>query len=232
MPNYLTVLANCFPGAEAYTGGSPEVYDDLIWVTTPIPQATLDASDCAQNPGDYEQPDPVEAVIDVPNLNDGDSIAYDSASGQFVAKPPSIVGSVFNVQFAYEASNVKNKWLSYSGGNSFTSNSVPCVLPFDCDLIGIMFSNRGGGVDTDVKLYKADAGSANADANVLTWQVRNARTAYKTNFASPISFNAGDKVAIYFSDQGGDPDYPIVTLVLKVSTTTTGEQSENFSGYF
>lgn len=47
MPNYLTILATCFPGAEAYTGGDPTAYNDLIWVTTPIAQAVLDASDCA-----------------------------------------------------------------------------------------------------------------------------------------------------------------------------------------
>lgn len=46
--NYLEVIGRCFPGSEAYTGGDPTNYNDLIWVTTPVSQATLDASQCAQ----------------------------------------------------------------------------------------------------------------------------------------------------------------------------------------
>lgn len=46
MPNYLEVLSNCFPTAQAYTRGNPTLYSDLIWVTTQIPQATLDTSQC------------------------------------------------------------------------------------------------------------------------------------------------------------------------------------------
>jgi hypothetical protein len=47
--NYLTVLAKCFPGAEAWTAGNPTIYEDLIWVTPPIDKATLDSTDCAQD---------------------------------------------------------------------------------------------------------------------------------------------------------------------------------------
>lgn len=42
--NYLEQLSNIYPDAEAYVIGNadPTVYSNLIWITTPIPQATLD----------------------------------------------------------------------------------------------------------------------------------------------------------------------------------------------
>jgi len=43
--NYLEKLSNCYPTSEAYVVGNddPNVYTNLVWLTTPIPQATLDA---------------------------------------------------------------------------------------------------------------------------------------------------------------------------------------------
>lgn len=54
MPNYIEVLGGCFPDARAYCAGDPTVYGDVVWETTPIAQATLDASDCAA--GAVEEP--------------------------------------------------------------------------------------------------------------------------------------------------------------------------------
>lgn len=48
MPNYLEVISECFPDAEAYTAGDPTVYGNIVWVTTPIAQATLDVAYLAQ----------------------------------------------------------------------------------------------------------------------------------------------------------------------------------------
>jgi hypothetical protein len=42
--NYLAVLGDYFPGAEAYATGDPLVYNNLIWTTTPVAQADLDAA--------------------------------------------------------------------------------------------------------------------------------------------------------------------------------------------
>lgn len=50
MSDYLKILGECFPEAQAYVKGankSPYNYADLTWMTTPIDQATLDASPCA-----------------------------------------------------------------------------------------------------------------------------------------------------------------------------------------
>ena len=47
MPNYLKIIADCFPGTQAYTDGDPLVYNDIVWISSPIEQSVLDASDCA-----------------------------------------------------------------------------------------------------------------------------------------------------------------------------------------
>jgi len=81
MPNYLLILSGCFPGAEAYTAGDPTVYEDLIWETTPIAKATLDASDCAINgPSVTSIPDPI-----IPNggIPDGSHIQWNDTLGEF-----------------------------------------------------------------------------------------------------------------------------------------------------
>lgn len=44
MPNYLDILGQFFPGAAAHVRtGDQTVYADLVWETSPIAQATLDA---------------------------------------------------------------------------------------------------------------------------------------------------------------------------------------------
>ncbi len=47
MPHYLDILAEFFPDAEAELGGNgdPTIYANLVWVTAPILQATLDQYD-------------------------------------------------------------------------------------------------------------------------------------------------------------------------------------------
>lgn len=47
MANYLNIIGEYFPSANAYVSGSgdPTVYGDIQWITTPIAQGTLDAYD-------------------------------------------------------------------------------------------------------------------------------------------------------------------------------------------
>jgi len=48
MPNYIEIIGRCFDSVEASVvqGGDPTIYTDIVWSSTPIPQATLDAGDC------------------------------------------------------------------------------------------------------------------------------------------------------------------------------------------
>lgn len=80
--NYLLALSQCHPDAEAYVpaGGDPTVYNDLIWITTPIPEATL--LQCTGTSPD------VDAIIaDIPQtVADGDTVVYNASTGNFEVK--------------------------------------------------------------------------------------------------------------------------------------------------
>lgn len=222
MPNYLMVLAECFPGVEAYTAGDPTVYEELVWVSTPIDKATLDASLCANQNVSY-------GSVEVQgNLEEGDTLVWDGASW-IPRSSVDVSGSVMTREFGYGSSNVKNRWLAFTGNNGFPTNEVPVVIPWKCQLVGMTFSNEDPSADTDVMVYAADVGSSNVDTLRLTWEIRNARVGYKTDL-DPVIFNAGDKIGIYLQDRGSDPDYPVVTLELKILDGTTGTSVENFSG--
>lgn len=42
MANYLDVLSQYYPTAEAYCAGDPTNYNDIVWITAPIAKVTLD----------------------------------------------------------------------------------------------------------------------------------------------------------------------------------------------
>lgn len=65
--NYLEIIGEYFPGSEAYTTGAATDYNNLIWVTTPIPQVDLDA----RHMYDYI----VHKIIDFSILAKGEIIA-------------------------------------------------------------------------------------------------------------------------------------------------------------
>ena len=46
--NYLEKLSNCFPDAQAYVVGysDPNIYSNLIWLSTPISQSVIDSDIC------------------------------------------------------------------------------------------------------------------------------------------------------------------------------------------
>lgn len=98
MPNYVDVISNCFPDAEIVirAGKDPEVYGDIEWITTPIDQATLDASSCAVNPLTY-------------NINE---VSFEDAFGQVLVE-----------EFS-KSSNASNVWLSHNGQPSDANPSI------------------------------------------------------------------------------------------------------------
>jgi hypothetical protein len=83
MVDYITIIGSCFPGSEAYTSGDPAVYNNIVWVTAPISQATLDASPCAQ-PGGIVVPNVVQAVLAAPTK--GEVVSYDTATSTWKNK--------------------------------------------------------------------------------------------------------------------------------------------------
>ena len=148
MPNYLEVVANCFPDAEIVLrqGKDPTVYGDIEWITTPIDQATLDASDCVVSPTLY-------------NANE---VVFEDAFGQVLVE-----------EFS-KSSNASNVWLSHNGQ---PSDSNPSIIPFNGKVVGIAFSNDVTGIGTDIEVYITPRDSLVAEL-IYTWQFRNGKKGF------------------------------------------------------
>lgn len=141
-----------------------------------------------------------------------------------------VTGSLYQLTFARTGS-ANNKFLGHES-NGFDSNKVFAIIPFKSKLASITFSNRRSGVDTDVEVHVVDANATKGcspSTKVFTWDLDNVRLAHKSDFASSIVFDQGDKVAIFLKDKGTNPDYATVTIYLQVTDNTTGNNSENFS---
>jgi hypothetical protein len=119
------------------------------------------------------------------------------------------------ISFSFKNSgNTSNKWVSF-GASSATSNSVPFVCPFNLVLCAITFSNEDDNESSDIEVYKN--GSL-----LFTWEVRNKRTAYKSNFAQ--NFSAGDRISIFMRKaQGKTPNNPVLEVILLISDNVVGE---------
>jgi len=153
---------------------------------------------------------------------DGDELNVDAA-GQ------SNVGNIFSLDMIHNGT-----FLNEYGdvGENIKISESPHIIPFNCKLIGITFSNSNSGVDVDLELWKAEK---NDDANkekILTWEVRNARTGYKKNITN-VFLNAGDKLALYGNDKGGNSVDVNIVLYFKIINDNNNEEfTENFSGDF
>jgi hypothetical protein len=137
-------------------------------------------------------------------------------------------------QISYGNSGVtSNKWLEVGHGNP--SNQSPHVLPFASQLIGMTFSNKNDYVDSDIELYTAvSGGGASPLELVLTWEIRDIRTARRTDIiGSGIYFNPGDKMAVYLRNQGQSPSDTVFNCYLQIDTSSAADvATENFPDDF
>lgn len=239
---YIRIIGDCFPDSEAVVppGGDRFNYDDLIWNTTPIDKAVLEASECAQDSEiEDKKPAPVNAVQR--GLNQGDTIRWNATTGQWESFGLSLAvatamtdlnvdgAGIIKLTFHRSTSNnVKNAWL-YSAEVNQASNQLPRVLPFACELVAATFTNQDDDTDTDVEIYTVPAGSGSDSSLWATWEIRNARVAITDSLPS-TQFNAGDKIAVYLRDSGREPDRPLIDLYFKVVSTVSTTSTEDFAG--
>lgn len=140
----------------------------------------------------------------------------------------SVLGTMFTLSFA-ETGSVGNKWLgNVSDGNN--SDRTFAIIPFNCELKAITFSNRDDNSDTDVEIWVAQADNAAIKNKVFEWMLRDARVACKNNLSIP--FDAGDKIGVLLDDQGVNPDNVTVQMFFKITSDTVRDAIEGFSGNF
>lgn len=218
--NYLQIVGDCFPASEVIvaTGKNPEIYTDLTWITTPIDQATLEASNCASSTATVNSlGDPISGDTVVWNGTDWENRSFNDGN------------PVLHIAFKNEAVT-KNRWLEYSNSNA-SSNEIPFVAPYNVRLIAITFANGSDNKDTDVQIYRAAKDQGSTSTLAHTWAVRGARVAGKTVFNPILTFAAGEKVGVYLQDAGtSDPISPMIVLYFQKIDTISTDFTETFSG--
>lgn len=218
--NYIEIIGDCFPNSEAVVGvgKNPEIYSDLTWITTPISQAVLEASNCANATSTVDSAgEPVEGDILVWNGTAWGTLSYADTN------------PVFHVTFTNE-STTKNRWLDYMEDKS--SDEIPFVVPFNVKMVAITFSNEVDDADTDVMVYHAAKDQGSTTTVKETWQVRSVRVAGKTIISPEINLSAGDKIAVYLKNAGTSPKSPTIVLYFQKIDTISADFSESFSGDF
>ena len=168
---------------------------------------------------DVPQPVPVYTQAEV------DTLISSAGSGG--------VGS-FTLIFQHEG-GTEDKWLGHHGHNGISSHKSPAVIPWDCTLVGMTFTNKKDNGDSDIEIYVAPAGAGKADALEYTMTIRNERIKSITNFVDPPTFNTGDKVAVYaraLVPLEDKIEHVVVTLYLSVTSNINTDISETWSGDF
>lgn len=155
-----------------------------------------------------------------------------------------VSGSVFRDSFVNithqmifsRAGQINNVWLR-SGESTLTSDSVPQLILWDSELIGLNYTNSTTDTDVDVQIHVAPLGSGSVNEIRYTWEVRDARVAFDSLViaSSGIELHAGDKVGVFAStfSPSTRPQSLAVTLFFRGlvdATLTSG--TENHSGDF
>lgn len=136
-------------------------------------------------------------------------------------------GSSFTLMFAGDGI-VNNTWLDH-GANNVISDETFAILPFDCELSALTFSNTKTTVDQDLELYSAAENTLNQTLE-LTWSILG-RSGRKADFGG-IAFSAGDKLGLYSRGGGISARDVAVALFFQVTTVNTQVVIDTTSGTF
>lgn len=139
-------------------------------------------------------------------------------------------GAIFTLIFVHEGGTSKDRWYCHHGDTGMTSDRTPAVLPWDCKLMAMTFSNRDDNSDVDLEIYSVPENDTTQKDVEFVWQLRDCRVARKTNFSPEILFEAGDRVAVYAREAGIDPDYSVLTMYLQILEDNSEESVRRFSG--
>ncbi len=147
-------------------------------------------------------------------------LAADGASGELLCSSPTgdlvwtaVVGGTI---VFFNDGVASNKWMKIVEASGRTSDLTPHVFLFDAVIYGLSFVNHLDSRDSDIELYKNGT-------LLFTWSIVTKRWAYKTNGLSAVTFAAGDRLSIFMSDTGADPNDAILTLYFSFLNGTQGE---------
>ena len=182
MTDYLRVIGDCFPNAQAYVNGNddPTVYSNIQWLTTPISQATLDSADCPV-PLFLTDLELDQIIGAVGQLSEHLLFSPDVTRSN---KKLSVESSVFRFE---EFELHERDWLIFGEvSNSLTG----IIVPYDCTVVRSTMHVRTCGSTLDINLVidNIDNGS------ILTVSSGSDLTSYNTDIN--IDVNAGQKLRL------------------------------------
>lgn len=144
------------------------------------------------------------------------------------------VGKLIKVDFSY-AGTAKNRWLELYDGIS--SDKSPYIFPFKMKLIAMTTSTMRRGADFDIEFYYAPKYIDGGDAELkMIRDVRDTRaTVSRFPFTEDpqtlegLTYNFGDRLAIFLKDRGYDVKSPVISLYFVVMEDG-GDLWDDYSG--
>ena len=131
-------------------------------------------------------------------------------------KQDEALGAVFVLPFSTDGI-LQNSWMDFTGNNILT-DQTPSVMAFKSKLIALTFSNDSPTVGLDFEIYRVPETvepSVTQDL-MFTWSITNSRTGRRSNFATDIIFEAGDKIGLYARKIGDTGRNVIVSMFMQV----------------
>lgn len=154
-----------------------------------------------------------------------DGINAGGTSGQLLCTNPSgdlvWTTSVGGTVVFFNDGIASNKWMKIIDASGRTSDLSPYVFPFDAVIYGLSFSNHLDSRSSDIEFYKNES-------LLFTWSIVDKRWAYKTNGLSSLTFSAGDRLSIFMSDTGSDPNDALLTVFFSFLSGAQGEGGAEF----
>lgn len=160
-----------------------------------------------------------QVAFPVTNLNfEGDVSVTDDGSGKatvVIGEGGQFTGKL--ADFLFSASgNTSDKWVGIGNGST-ASNTLPLIIPQDAEISALTFSNQDDNVDIDIELY------INGTLD-FTWEIRNKRTAWKTDLISMSGIVQGDRISCFLRKYtGGTGDTTAQDPVIEIFLVYTGD---------
>jgi len=126
---------------------------------------------------------------------------------------------------------VKNTWLE-NEDSDIESNQTPDIFKFNARLVGIDFTNQNNNADPIILIAISNAGNDTSIDRSYKWTLTDIRVASKSHKSLDFTVNAGDKMAIYVQDGGGDSNDVVISMDFIATDAADQEITENYSGNF
>ncbi len=156
---------------------------------------------------------------------------YDGTDWTCLRTVNSLVGGLYQMIFSVNGI-IKNAWMD-QGADNVSSDSTFAITLARSKVVAFTYTNSRTDVDVDLEIYSTPEGIAPTIQQDLefTWSLTDVRSARKSNFASDIIFEAGDKVGVFSNDPGGTtPSSAIFIVFLQYLEDNNEEVIDNNVG--